>query len=113
MTTSYYECHITMEGDPSIVHPMVEVMGWKFSSINGDIVLGNGRKCYATKHFNAKIPQEAVVHILMEAANDLTQCGIDVVRRKVERVIFDDRSAKVRPCDGACVECHLDDIRER
>lgn len=116
MANSYYECHITIEEPDkrhwSYVRLAVEQVGWKFSAIEGDIVLGDGIKCYATRHYNARIPSERMVDILQETAAALEKLGIKVIRRKVELVIFDDRSSKVKPCDGGCIECHLDDLKE-
>lgn len=112
---SYYECHVTMEcpseGDRRVAKAATEEAGWKFSVISGDIVLGNGHKAYATRHYNARLPEDRVMAMLLGTAKALELRGIKVVRRKVERVIFDDRSSKVRPCDGGCVECHLDDLK--
>lgn len=111
--TSYYETHITIEAlpfDKSRIKRLVELIGWKFSAIEGDIVLGDGVKYYATMHFNARLPENDVVKMLTDAADYLTAKMVKVVRRKVEKVIYDDRSSKVKPCDGACVECHLDDL---
>jgi hypothetical protein len=111
-TKSYYECHITLEGDPSIIKPIVEDdLRWKFSAIDGDIVLGSGVKCYATKHYNTKIPEKDIMYLLFLAAEHLEFFKIKVLRRKIEKVIFDDRSSKVKPCDGGCIECHLDDLK--
>lgn len=112
---TYYECHITMAPSKGHVRDavryIVEALGWKFSSIEGDIVLGDGIKWYATKHFNSrKLGNDEVITQLHLTANYLKHT-IEVVRRKVELVIYDDRSDKVRPCAGGCVECHLDDLK--
>lgn len=105
MSKTYYECHITLNGDPTKIKAAVEEIHWKFSKIDGDPVMGSGVKCYATRHFNAKWGKEQVVFLLHDAANMLLEYpGIEVTRRKVELVIFDDRSSKVR-CDGMCPEC--------
>ncbi|CAN7603481.1 hypothetical protein [Bosea sp. LjRoot237] len=115
---SYYECHVTMEAPAADndnrqrVKAAVDAIGWKFSAIEGDIVLGDGVKLYATRHFNTRLGDDRVVSLLHDAADTLAAQSINVVRRKVERVLFDDRSAKVRPCDGGCLECHLDDLKE-
>ena len=88
----YYELHVTME---SIVHPQVikkavEEIGWKFSSIAGDPVLGDGVKTYGTKHFNAnKHSHGEMVEEVDRAAASIQRRGINVVRKKVELVVYD------------------------
>ena len=101
-----------MEGDPEKIEPLVHEWNWKFSAIAGDIVLGDGVKCYATRHYNAKLGVDIVLGFLHNVADDLEKQNVKVIRRKVEMIIYDDRSSKVKPCDGGCIECHLDDYGE-
>lgn len=101
-----------MLGDPSVLRPLVERLKWKFSVIDGDPVMGEGIKCYATRLFNERLGTEAVTNELLTIAAHLHEAGCNVIRRKVEQVLFDDRSDKVN-CTGGCVACHLDDADER
>lgn len=105
---TYYECHITIQSTHvERVREAVQREKWKFSVIDGDPTLGDGVKCYATMHYNARLPEEEVLRRLHEVADRLAPYR--VIRRKIERVIYDDRSSTVR-CDGGCPECHLDDV---
>lgn len=110
MAKSYYEAHITMLGKPTRIQPVVEAIRWKFSSIDGDPTLGTGIKCYATRHFKASRSKEEVLDELLRIAKVLSISGCEVIRRKIELVIYDDRSNTVSfSCNGGCPECHLDD----
>lgn len=107
---SYYECHITLMAEHTdLIKNVVETLKWKFSVIDGDPVLGKGIKCYATRLFNRRNAQDAVQQELFNVAATLSELGFAVLRRKIELVIFDDRSSRVQ-CNGGCVECHLDDL---
>lgn len=108
----YYECHITMLGDPEVLKPLVEKTGWKFSCINGDPVLGDGIKCYATMFHNIRTEEQIVLTYLGMTAACLRERGVNVIRRKIERVVYDDKIDKVGKCDGACEGCHLDDYKD-
>ena len=102
----YYEAHVTMVGVPTKLRPIVEKIGWKFSAIDGDIDLGEGLKCYATRQMNKRLGEEAVIAMLNSAAGDLEKDGAHILRRKVELVIFDNRPKMAREaCNGACPEC--------
>lgn len=95
--TQYYECHITIEGDKAAVEQAVAAVGWKFSAIDGDPSLGEGIKCYATMHYNSRIPVYEIIDTVNSAANNLRSRGIKVVREKVELVVYDTRSKSVTP----------------
>ena len=92
MTKPYYECHITLEDEPSIAMPVVIACGWTFSCIDGDIILGEGMKCYATKHFNVrKHSEEEIKRILFETELFMVGQALHPIRLKIEKVIFDNR----------------------
>lgn len=112
MTKQYYECHITMEGDPKVLRPIVEATKWKFSAIHDDIILGEGLKCYATMHYSVRKAEAFVLGQLTYVASTIAKQGVSVLRRKVERVLFDDRIDKVGECNGACPGCHIEDYED-
>lgn len=62
-----------------------------------------------------KKPEILILELLIDAAARLetafhTKSGtFKITRRKIEKVIFDDRIEKIS-CVGGCVECHLDDL---
>jgi hypothetical protein len=101
---TYYECHITMLGDPEVLKPAVIGIGWTYSAIDNDANLGPGMKQYATKQINTKIGLEATIKTVLNAGADMRDRGAEVLREKVEEVLFDTRSSKVRACDD-CASC--------
>lgn len=111
----YYECHVTMVANRDMfptIKANVDKLSWKFSAIDGDPSLGEGVKCYATKHFRANMDPTTVLEKLNETADEITKSGVEVVRRKIELVIYDDRAKTVQlpKCNGGCPGCHLDDL---
>lgn len=88
----YYECHITMMGDPTTIAKATDVMGWKFSKIDGDPDLGAGIKCYATHQFNGKYTKEFILDVLNETAAEIENFSMcQILRKKIELVIYDER----------------------
>lgn len=94
MAGKYYEAHITITGFRDEIKTVVENYGngWKFSAIDGDIVLGEGVKCYATKHYKKDIYNDVMIAKLQEEVKQykklLGGAGV-VVRSKVELIIYD------------------------
>lgn len=70
-------------------------VGWKFSSIDGDPILGEGIKCYATKHFPVKIDVEQVIENVKGVSKALSDLGHNVIRDKVELVVYDSKLVNI------------------
>lgn len=113
MTDRYYELHITMVGEPAIIQPAVEAIDWKFSQIDGDPVEGLGVKCYATTHLHAGTPEGLVLGELQETADDLAENpGVEVTRQKIELVVHDTKSSKIRLSAPDPASCDVRNLRQ-
>jgi hypothetical protein len=90
-----YECHITMMAKDDLqtvaIENLVHAIGWSFSKIDGDPLLGPGVKCYATTHYADIVAEEEVILRLGMTVGELTKNGCEVVRCKVEKIVFDRR----------------------
>lgn len=94
-----------MEDNRPIVKTIVKSIKWKFSAINGGPFLGKGLKTYATRQFNIKLPEDQVLQKLIDASNYIENVGgIKVLRKKIEKVIFDTRLDSTFKCKGGCIE---------
>lgn len=92
MTKPYYELHVTCIGDKAVVQAAVEKIGWSFSAIDKDIILGEGIKCYATKHFSKRTSHTTLRQQLDSATFQLKiSTGVKVIRKKMEEVLYDER----------------------
>lgn len=98
--TQYYESHITiLETLPrKRIQQVVEKIGWKFSAIDGDPVLGKRVYCYGTKHRKLEAGDQVVKTELLFTADLCRSLGLNVVRSKVELVVFDDRAGDCSTC---------------
>jgi len=89
-----FECHITVQ---CLMHRIdflrsyIETYGWSFSRIAGDPLLGDFIFCYATNHFDKET--DAHKHTMM-VSEYLIKEGFDVRRRKIEKVVLDQRLQK-------------------
>jgi hypothetical protein len=89
----YYELHITMDTvRRDLAEEIVKAIGWKYSCIDGDPVLGKGSKVYATKHFNQKKSEEEVMKELNKAELELAHYYLNPIRKKIELVLFDSKN---------------------
>ena len=91
-----YECHITLRrADGSKAEEIAKLLHWKYSQIDGDPVLGKEVFAYLTTHSNDML----TIHKRMTTAVDhLRSVGIEVVREKIELIVYDTK-AKVRQLD--------------
>lgn len=82
-----FECHITCNrADADAVKAVAEYVGWKFSQIDGDPVLGKEVFCYLTTHDNHFITMNERME---KAAACLQAVNVHVVRKKIELIIYD------------------------
>lgn len=87
---AYFECHITFT-KPKDTAPL-KIEHWKFTSIDGDPVLGDGIKSYYTRQYNGNTDVKEIVKT-MDALIPIINKEKDhkVLRTKVELVLYDNR----------------------
>lgn len=95
----YYECHVTIkcpEENISALESLIEKDAkWAFSRIEGDIILGEGVKCYATQHFEASMSFMEVLEKLRMISKMIAFYGeVEVIREKIELVMYDTKQKK-------------------
>lgn len=89
MTKNYYECHITFRSNPK--YSCYDPDGWKYSRIDGDPVLGKGVKEYYTTFFKEEENLDFIITKLELAADRVRNQGHEVLRTKVELVMYDNK----------------------
>ena len=84
-----YEAHITFHGfESSGVKGLTQIVGGKFSRMEGDPVLGDDRYCYLTMHSEDVEGLKAWMKSVAEMARSHY---IYPIREKIEQIIYDHR----------------------
>lgn len=84
-----YESHITFDRDiADQVREFAVEIGWKFSQIDGDPVLGDKVFCYLSQH---DLDQEKLTIDMEKAVKTARSRGLKPIRQKIEKIIFDQR----------------------
>lgn len=86
-----FEVHVTVPRPAASsiedeLQSLADSLHWKTSTITGDPLLGKGPRFYFTTHRADYV--EAWTHMNMLVAR-LEQCGIFVLRKKIELVMYD------------------------
>jgi hypothetical protein len=82
-----YESHITCDIKDALACELIAMnRGWKTSQIARDITLGEATYFYLTTHERDLIRMQDK---LRDTATALRQAGINVIREKIELIIYD------------------------
>jgi len=82
-----YESHITIHiKDAELAQVVADGYGWKTSKIAGDITLGKDTYFYLTTHERDLIRMQDK---LRDTGTALRAAGLNVIREKIELIIYD------------------------
>jgi hypothetical protein len=87
-----FECHVTVSCETHRIkelQELIESVGWSFSKIDGDPVLGPHVFCYATNHYDELAKAIGDTYAMSLA---LRLSFFDVPRRKIEQIMLDERN---------------------
>jgi hypothetical protein len=98
-----FEAHITCPREESLVVGYFAKDGWSFSVIDGDPLMGKRAYCYLTAY---DTDGRKLLARTRELASALRSYKIDVLREKVEQIIYDTKTDYdcVEACCGHCGE---------
>lgn len=85
-----YEAHVTCPREASDeVRKVGELTGWKFSAFDADPIMGDKPFCYLTSYsqdvYRLRAESDALARLL-------AQHGVQVLREKIERIVFDTKT---------------------
>jgi hypothetical protein len=93
-----YESHITCSTAQSeIAQVVADAHRWKTSQISRDITLGDATYFYLTTH---DVTEVRIMQRLRETVDALEIAGVNVIRQKIELIIFDTKH-NVKPVIGS------------
>lgn len=82
-----FECHITCDlKDAAVGEAVAADRGWHTSQIERDPLLGKASHFYLTKHNTNYIDLYFAMH---ETSEQLRASGVNVLRQKIELIMFD------------------------
>lgn len=85
-----FEAHITCHIEHAVrVEMFGTLMGWKFSRIDGDALMGAKPYCYLTCY---SIQYEILRAEVDAASRNLAQMGVPVLREKIEQIVYDTKT---------------------
>lgn len=85
-----YECHITVDTKHAELAAMLAGGGhWKTSEIARDPVLGDKNFFYLTTHMDCVFKMREKMDLMVSS---LQYAGIPVLRKKIELIVFDERT---------------------
>jgi hypothetical protein len=88
----YYEGHITLPLEQTFIdsaRQLVPLTKWKWSQIDGDEVMGPGKRAYLTRSMGSA---KSLAEEMLNLCNYLTSIDVVWERRKIEAIIVDERS---------------------
>lgn len=89
-----YECHITVSvADAETATNVAKMGGWKTSEIARDPLLGEDTYFYLTCHAKE---YTFILGKMKTCSAALESKGVKVIREKIERIVYDTKTAKVQ-----------------
>lgn len=86
-----FEAHVTCDRSQSlIVQKVADSIGWTFSAIDGDPIMGKQAYCYLTAYDTSG--HALMVRMLNEVRPLLDRHGVEPLRFKIEEIVYDSKT---------------------
>ncbi len=85
-----FEAHITMPREQrDLVERQASIMGWSFSIIDGDPIMGQKPYCYLTAYHT---DGQKLLAVMNEVSGVLSKGGVTILREKLEEILYDTKT---------------------